>query len=119
MYSNDCEDTDRISIVDSVHFKQDFFLLNVFNSVYAVASALDSVVVDVCGQNYTGICDEFKSSDDIREMLMDKLEEVEFEDPSGAIFEFTDKRENQQGYTFYRFDDVGDATEVRTYDVYL
>ncbi|ESO97858.1 hypothetical protein LOTGIDRAFT_103681 [Lottia gigantea] len=95
----ECAQTAR-SIPLSTQYRQDPGVLHVINAVFSSALALDKALTEVCGEGYTTVCEAYKNRNDRRDVLLKKLDSVEFEDLSKTNFKF-ENREGNKGYDFY------------------
>lgn len=55
----------------------------------------------MCGENYTTVCKAYRNRPDTRDVILRNLKNVNFPDPSGENFNFTDRREGSKGYDIY------------------
>ncbi|KAK6190589.1 hypothetical protein SNE40_002421 [Patella caerulea] len=98
-YSRPCPENAR-NLITSSRYTQDPGVLHVINSVFSSAFALDMTLKEICGEGYTTVCEAYKNREDRRDVLLRKLDDVEFLDLSGTQFEF-ENREGNKGYTLY------------------
>lgn len=82
-------------------FMEDPGVLHVINAVYSAAYSLDATLRTKCGNDYTAVCEAYRNSKDRRDLLRDNLDRVNFTDPTGARFQFVDRKGNK-GYILYR-----------------
>lgn len=53
------------------------------------------------GKQYTSVCQAYRNSDERRDIVLEKLEDVEFVDPTNRMFKFNvSKREPDIGYRY-------------------
>ncbi|KAK7087415.1 uncharacterized protein [Littorina saxatilis] len=81
---------------------EDLGILHVMNAVYSAAFALDSTLKEKCGENYAAVCEAYRSNKQRRTSVRDKLEMVNFTDPTGVEFRFIDRAGNK-GYKLFKF----------------
>lgn len=90
------------NIVTSGNYLQDPDILHVTNAVYAAAFGVDHALRELCGQNYTGMCWQFRESDSRRrELMFEGALKARFQDEAFANFHFTEQRSGNKGYTLY------------------
>ena len=77
-YPRSCTDPADSPAVWADGYKQDPSVFPTLLSVYAIAGALDLVLKELCGESYSGLCQEFMDSDDVMEMMVEKMNEVTF-----------------------------------------
>ena len=111
------------SVVSAREYVQDDSVLNVINSVFATALALDQTLKQVCGANYTGVCGAFKGQQTKGSLLLDNLKKVKFMDLSSKSFEFTDRGDSNKGYIFYQLQKAQPSgyryQQVSYFNIYL
>lgn len=89
------------SVIKSLKYAQDDSVLNVVNSVYAVALGMDKTLIDLCGVNYTGLCSAFKSANR-NYRLFNNIRKVQFKEFSGIEFKFHNEGDGNKGYKFFQ-----------------
>ncbi|XP_067683891.1 uncharacterized protein [Haliotis asinina] len=99
-YTRKCPQTPG-NLISSIRYKQDPGVLHVINSVYAAAFAIDTTLKEMCGENYTAVCKAYRNGPDTKDVILRNLQNVNFPDPSGDNFNFTDRREGSKGYDIY------------------
>ena len=77
-YPRACTDPADNPAVWADGYKQDPSVFSTLLSVYAIAGALDLVLKELCGESYSGLCQEFMDNDDIMELMVEKINEVSF-----------------------------------------
>ena len=77
-YPRACTDPADNPAVWADGYKQDPNVFSTLLSVYAMAGALDLVLKELCGESYSGLCQEFMDNDDIMELMVEKINEVSF-----------------------------------------
>lgn len=97
--------TEFQSIVSASRYIQDPGILHVVNSVYASAHGIHYALTQLCGSNYTGVCELFRSSPSTNELIFKGIEMARFEDDTGSSFEFTSRRDGNKGYTLYSIEE--------------
>lgn len=75
------------------------------------------VLQNVCGTNYTDICDQFELSDSKLPMILDALKDVSFTAMDGKVFMFDDEQQNDVGYNVYISDVDGNFGKVRNINI--
>ena len=113
-YDKPCGDVTGRPVTASDNFQQDVRVLTTINAVYALVKAIDLALKERCGDAYGSVCDAFKNSQDAMALIVSKLDEVSFSDPSGEIFQFVDRQHNR-GYSLYRYGSDGSALKAGTY----
>ncbi|XP_052073187.1 uncharacterized protein LOC127711238 isoform X3 [Mytilus californianus] len=89
-------------------FVEDITALPTITAVMAYAEAINRVLIEKCGQNYTGICFKYYSDDDTLLRLMAHLDALSFHDVIDQMFYFIE-RESNQNLTIYRLDSVSSS----------
>ena len=74
--------------------KQDNYVLPTINAVYSFAAALDMTLKEKCGSNYAEVCSNFWMTDNINNVIMEKMETLTFKDPSDFNFRYIDREGN-------------------------
>ena len=92
------------------HMKNDYSI-HVINGVYAVALGLHRTLQEVCGENYTTVCDSFHTRNDTRDVIFNSTAEAEFAGPNNRTFRFVERGGNL-GYRLNWYID-GSFQEVR------
>ncbi|KAL3856574.1 hypothetical protein ACJMK2_011309 [Sinanodonta woodiana] len=99
-YPGRCPSTPQ-NIVVSPRYKQDTVILHVINAVYAAAYGIDKALREVCGNDYTTVCEPFKNNQDRRDILLRNIKNAQFVDPSGQNFNFGNGTDGNKGYIMY------------------
>ena len=99
MYPADCTGQ---RLTTSSAFASSNYALSTINAVYAVAAALQTTLVEFCGDDYTSQCLAFRRSDDVYNRFVENLKIIEFTDPSSRLFQFLE-REGNVVYDVLRF----------------
>ena len=63
MYSTPCN-TQAQQLASRANYNQGDFVIPTINAVYAIAEALHETLVEKCGKDYEGPCQDFMQSDD-------------------------------------------------------
>ncbi|XP_029653751.1 metabotropic glutamate receptor 3-like, partial [Octopus sinensis] len=92
-------------VTKSEKYAQDDSVLNVVNSVFAVALGIDKTLVDLCGVNYTGLCSAFKSANS-NYQLFNNIKNVQFKEFSDVIFKFNQEGDGYKGYKFFQVQNI-------------
>ncbi|KAL8562533.1 hypothetical protein ACOMHN_045798 [Nucella lapillus] len=100
MYSQDCTNQ---RLTDSSMYVPSNFVLSTINAVYAVAGALQTTLIEFCGNDFTAQCTALKQSDTMYKRFVENLKVVQFQDPSKHPFRFLE-REGNVVYDILRFD---------------
>ncbi len=100
VYQRPCSNPTSSPITSGMKYEQDAQVLPTVNAIYALVGALDLALKEVCGQSYSGLCDDFTSDPQAGEKVMSKLPDVLFTS-SGVEFRFQDKMYDE-GYNIYR-----------------
>ena len=98
-YPRRCHAT-SIDVTTSGRYKQDTAIIHVINAVYSSAIGIDMALKEVCGVDYTTVCEAFKNIQNKRDLILHKMKDVTFTDLSGHDFSFNSHR----GYTVYSID---------------
>ena len=69
--------------------------------MYSVAGAIESLLKDKCGDNYDGICSAFANTENINDLIMEKMETITFKDPLNNDFQFIDREGNSEMELLY------------------
>ncbi|CAH1782911.1 unnamed protein product [Owenia fusiformis] len=97
-YQNEC--TNDTSITPDM-YELDIFATHVTIATYAMALGIHQVLTSVCGQGYSGICSDFKMTEQ-REKIFQFTKDIKFNDITGTSFEFIGNQGNQ-GYEILRY----------------
>lgn len=73
--------------------------------MYSFAAAARDTLNIQCGTNFTDVCAKFYSDPDTNTILLNRMREVSYIDPSGNQFHFTGK-EGNTGREIVLFDGV-------------
>eukprot|EP00106_Octopus_bimaculoides_P013986 XP_014781428.1 PREDICTED: uncharacterized protein LOC106877137 [Octopus bimaculoides] len=92
-------------VTKSEKYAQDDSVLNVVNSVFAVALGIDKTLIDLCGVNYTGVCSAFKSANR-NYQLFNNIKNVQFKEFSDVVFKFNPEGDGNKGYKFFQVQNI-------------
>jgi len=92
---------------------QDNYVIPTINAVYSFAAALDVTLREKCGSDYKELCSNFLNTDNINNVVMEKMETLTFKDPSDFNFRYID-REGNTGMDLIYYD----GTVLRTVSKY-
>ena len=92
-------------IVTSPRYKQDTGIIHVINAVYSAAHGIDAALREVCGNDYTTVCEKFKTLDTRRDLVLRKTREASFTDMSGQEFSFYERGDGKKGYVIHSLDE--------------
>ncbi|XP_076662884.1 metabotropic glutamate receptor 6 isoform X2 [Andrena cerasifolii] len=98
----------KLSINRSNGYKQRRFLHFVRDAVYAVAYALRDMQVDICGEGYTGICEQMRPVDE--RMFSRYLAKVSFKDEAGNRFGFANEVDGPPRYSILNYQRRGNVS---------
>ena len=54
-----------------------------------------------CGNNYFGVCDEFRNAPNRRQLILEGIRKATFQDATNQKFDFSDNGESNRGYHIY------------------
>ncbi|KAL5016529.1 hypothetical protein ScPMuIL_006118 [Solemya velum] len=97
-YRTPCADNPLQPITEASSFVQDAYVLSTMNAVYTYVSALNVILEERCGKEYDGFCGNFSGSEDLTDLILQQINDVQFQDPSGASFRFIN-REGNTGFS--------------------
>ncbi|KAJ8312619.1 hypothetical protein KUTeg_009992 [Tegillarca granosa] len=83
-----------VPVTRAAGYTQDNYVVPTINAVYAYVAALDATLKEKCGVGYNGICTAFSTTPNINDVVMAKMEDIGFLDPSGTQFNFLDRKGN-------------------------
>ncbi|XP_074641004.1 uncharacterized protein LOC141898799 [Tubulanus polymorphus] len=84
-------------------YKQDPLTLYVINAVYSIALALDGTLKKICGNDYIGVCEDFRQSGERRLELFNQSLYVNYTDYTFQPFYYEDNGQSSRGYHVYAF----------------
>lgn len=90
-YSASCNPTATLGQIPG--FRVDLASNDVINAVYAFAFGLDTMLKAYCGKDYHGLCPAFKALPNRNALLYEYIRQVTFEDETGRVFAFSDRRD--------------------------
>ncbi|GFO19837.1 metabotropic glutamate receptor 3 [Plakobranchus ocellatus] len=106
--------------INQPNYQQDQGVAYVMDAVYAAAFGLHETLLERCGNDYTAVCQAYRSNENRRTTLRDKLKNVTFMDPLGAPFQFV-QRSGNYGYRYYSIDSgvrgVATYNQIGTYNM--
>lgn len=99
-------------IITSPRYKQDTGIIHVINAVYAAAYGIDAALKEVCGNNYTTVCESFKTREDRRDLVLEKTQTASFVDMSQQPFSFYERGDGKKGYVIYSINPTNQESEL-------
>lgn len=115
-YQKPCTEIDRSVVNDN--YEQEAYVMYVVEAVYTAAIGLDTTLRDICGHNYTGICDEWSSSMNPKTHLLKGIRHANFTDPAnGQEFKFIDDGESIRGFEIYSLERYSAPGSVLEYNL--
>ena len=82
-YNKPCNTVNKLTDADS--FTQDIHVTPTVNNVFAFTTALHEVLVDVCGVDYSGVCEEFMSDSERHKKISEKMKNMYYRDVNGDV----------------------------------
>lgn len=74
------------------------------------------VYQEICGQNYFGVCEEYRDASERRPLILEGMRSAVFDDVTGRPFQITPEGNGATGYQFYMLQQ-GTASDVLYYDI--
>ena len=106
-----CANASSTALTDAPGYRQGSLALSVVHAVYASAHAVDAVLKDLCGAEYSGVCQRFRAAPDVRQRVVDRLKTVAFIEQGGTALRFVGGQYDQ-GHTVYRYTADGSVKKV-------
>lgn len=83
---------------------QDPYALYVINAVFSTALGIDAALVEWCGGDsgrYDGFCQILRDNGEVREIFLDHIKQVNFEDWTHQPFYYNEQGESNRGFHLY------------------